>query len=78
MSLGLVALGKQTRSGFNDDIHATGLSTGAWPEVLDRADAFDLVAIDNNDVGFSERRIALFGGDVGVKPAVRCESYFNW
>ena len=61
MRLGLLAVGEEA-GGFDDDVHAERLPRQRG-EVFHRADAFDLVAIDNDDVGVFERRIALFRGD---------------
>ena len=49
-------------SGFNDDVHAESFPREGG-EIFYGANAFDLVAVDDKQVGFFERRGALFSGD---------------
>ena len=66
--LGLFAVGEEA-GGFDDDVHAERLPRQRG-EILHRADAFDLVAVDDEDVGFFERGIALFRGHGVLELAV--------
>ena len=68
MRLGFFAVGEEA-GGFDDDVHTERLPRQRG-EVFHRAEAFDLVAIDHDDVGFFERRAALFRGDGVLKFAV--------
>src|ERR1019366_2424738 len=68
MRLGFLAVGKEA-GGFDDDVHAERLPRQRG-EVFDRADAFDLVAVDDDDVGFFEGGIAFFRDDGVLELAV--------
>ena len=68
MGFRLFAVGEEA-GGFDDDVHAQRLPRQGR-EVFDGADAFDLVAVDDDDVGFFERGDALLGADGVLELAV--------